>query len=65
MVFFRLCLRRIFSVSSALASSSVRNCASPAASSGSSTANRSAAPRAAVSITVPEGSTKVNERRVR
>ena len=43
------------------ASSSERSCSSPAASSGSAAANAASAPGAAVSMTVPEASTKVSD----
>ena len=64
MVFLIANLRRIRSLSSASARISSRIAARPAASSGSSEAKRSAAPGAAVSIVVPEGSTRVIERSV-
>ena len=57
-------LRRMRSLSSASARISSRICARPAASSGSYSAKRSAASGAAVSIVVPDGSTKVIERTV-
>ena len=64
MVFLISNLRRIRSASSASARISSRISASPAASSGSASAKRSSAPADAVSIVVPEGSTKVVERTV-
>jgi hypothetical protein len=55
---------RIRFESSSSARISSRISASPRASSGSAAAKRSAAPGEAVSIIVPEGSTKVSERTV-
>ena len=44
-----------------IGSSSERNSSNPAASSGSAAANAASAPGAAVSMTVPEASTKVSD----
>ena len=64
MVFLIWNFFRMRSVSSVSARISSRISARPFASSGSASAKRSAAFGAAVSITVPDGSTKVSERTV-
>ncbi len=64
MVFLIANLRRMRALSSSSARISSRIASRPARSSGSAAAKRSAASGAAVSIVVPEGRTKVSERRV-